>query len=108
MLADLLEHIILRKIVSLDEVDDGTQASNALIRAIRTLLESEKDGSSTRTAVKSRNDGAEIVRPWLGSEHEVQSSGGGRTSNGRVGGQRSGRGGRGRGRSRGRGGGRGR
>jgi len=88
-----MEALLLRKILAPEDDIISTPEAQALIQSISTLLYHESEATVRDAA---RNDGAEIVRPWLGDEGSE--NGGGRS--------RGGRGGRGRGR--GRGGGRGR
>lgn len=88
-----LESTLLAKIISPNEHDEASRHSRTLIEAVRTVLENEKPGSQ-------KNDGAEIVRPWHGSDHEdmmikqakTSGRGGGRSRGGRDSGR--GRGGR--------------
>jgi HrpA-like RNA helicase len=81
-----MEQLLLRRIISPDELDDLSRTSNALIEAVRVLLRSENHSGLATTGV-TLNDGADIVRPWIGPDRE-----GLRPESGARGSQRGGRG----------------
>ena len=94
-----MESMLLRKIVSPGEDQESSVSADALIKAVGTLLQSEK-ATVQRNPEAGRNDGAEIVRPWRGSHYEGTAGPGRSAGRGRSRGNRS-RGGRGGGRSHG-------
>lgn len=59
-----MENMLLRKIISPDDDVISTPESKALIQAVSTLLCHEK---GTKPPDSSINDGAAIVRPWMGN-----------------------------------------
>ena len=93
-----METMLLEKIVSPVGDTESSQHAAALLSAVRALLQSEKNDLDTDLF---RTDGAEIVRPYLGSEHERDRPPG--RGRGRGKGRGRGRGGRGRGSGGGRG-----